>query len=369
MRVREGAVEVEAPEQSGEGFEGEVFFNPDQELNRDLTVAALRVASDRFDADSYLDATAATGIRGVRAAAGGYEATLADRDPEAVELCRGNLERNELYGEVYHRDANVLMHQRRFDVVDLDPFGTPIPFADAAFRSARKLLCVTATDTAPLCGAHFDSGVRSYSAVPRNTEYHAEMGVRILVSALARTGARYDVGVTPVLSHATRHYARTYLAIENGATPANDAIDELGYVHHCPECLYRDHEVGTIPRPPEGCPNCDGENVLTAGPLWIGALRDPEFVADVAGAVDDGMGTAGSAEDLCGTLREELDTPTHYDQHRLCKNWTRSAASMDEFLDRLQSAGYETSRTHYGGTTFKTDADVAAIREATTAGD
>jgi tRNA (guanine26-N2/guanine27-N2)-dimethyltransferase len=40
---------------------------------------------------------------------------------------------------------------------------------------------------------------------------------------------------------------------------------------------------------------------------------------------------------------------------------------MDEFVARLRDAGYEASRTHYGGTTFKTDADVTEIREATVA--
>jgi tRNA (guanine26-N2/guanine27-N2)-dimethyltransferase len=38
---------------------------------------------------------------------------------------------------------------------------------------------------------------------------------------------------------------------------------------------------------------------------------------------------------------------------------------MDEFLDALRDAGYSASRTHYGGTTLKTDADVTAIRETT----
>jgi tRNA (guanine26-N2/guanine27-N2)-dimethyltransferase len=37
---------------------------------------------------------------------------------------------------------------------------------------------------------------------------------------------------------------------------------------------------------------------------------------------------------------------------------------MAEFLDALRAAGHAASRTHYGGTTFKTDAGVAAIRDA-----
>ena len=40
---------------------------------------------------------------------------------------------------------------------------------------------------------------------------------------------------------------------------------------------------------------------------------------------------------------------------------------MDDFLADLEAAGYGTSRTHYGGTTFKTDATVGEIRHATEA--
>jgi tRNA (guanine26-N2/guanine27-N2)-dimethyltransferase len=375
-RVLEGGVTIRVPKGTGdEGAGGGVFFNPEQELNRDLTVAVLRAYRDRGGAEgrtergesveSYLDAMTATGIRGIRAAAQGFDATAIDVDPEAVDLARANFRANDLEGSVRRRDANVDLHSNWYDVVDLDPFGTPIPFADAAFRGTRELLCVTATDTAPLCGAHFDPGVRRYSAVPRNTEYHAEMGLRILLSALARTGARYDVGVTPLLSHATRHYVRTYLALDRGASAANATIDELGYVHHCEDCLYRETGAGLIADPPGDCPNCGGERVVTAGPIWLAPTRDRSFTEAVEARVTPEMGTAERARDLLGTLREELDEPTHYDQHRLCKAWGRSATAMDEFLDALRSAGFAASRAHYGGTSFKTDASVGEMRDVT----
>ncbi|WP_323191007.1 tRNA (guanine(26)-N(2))-dimethyltransferase [Halostella sp. PRR32] len=366
MHVREGGVEIEVPEQESEGIDDAVFFNPVQELNRDLTVAVLRAFGDREErAETYLDAMAASGIRGVRAAAEGWDATLCDVDADAIDLCERNLAANDLDGTVVQRGANALMHDDVFDVVDIDPFGTPMPFADAAFANTRDLVCVTATDTAPLCGAHFDSGVRSYSAVPRNTEYHAEMGLRVLLSALARTAARYDTGVVPLFSHATNHYVRTYLELEHRATDANAAIDELGHVYHCEDCLYRETERGLIADPLDDCPNCGGERVVTAGPIWLGSVRDREFVADVRDAVSGDMGTAENARDLLETVEHELDQPTHYDQHRLCKEWGRPAAAMDDFLGKLRTAGYEASRAHYSGTAFKTDADVAAVREVT----
>jgi tRNA (guanine26-N2/guanine27-N2)-dimethyltransferase len=365
MEVTEGQVTVDVPEQADAGRGENVFFNPIQELNRDITLAVLRAFREREPrANSYLDATAASGIRGVRAAADGWDATLCDVDPDAVALCEDNLERNDLAATVRHQDANVAMHADPWDVVDIDPFGTPIPFVDAAFQGTRNLVCVTATDTAPLCGAHFHSGVRSYSAIPRNTEFHAEMGMRILLGALVRTAARYDLAATPILSHATKHYARTYLELDHGATVANEAIDQIGHLSHCQHCHWRDHAAGLLADMPSSCPNC-GESIQVAGPLWLGATCEPSFVSTVGEHLTADMGAGEEAASLLETLAAELATPTHYDQHRLCKRWGRPAVGMAEFLDALRGAGYEASRTHYGGTTFKTAAGVASIRAAT----
>jgi len=369
MLVEEGRVTVDVPGESGggEGAAEGVFFNPTQELNRDLTVAALSAYREREPrAETYLDAMAASGVRGVRAARHGWAATLADLDADAVELARENLARNGLDGEVVERDVNSLLHDgdRFFDVVDLDPFGTPMPFADAAFANARNLVCVTATDTAPLCGAHFESGVRKYAAVPRNTEYHAEMGLRVLLSALARTAARYDVGVTPLLSHVSDHYVRTYLDLSHRATDANDAVDELGYVYHCQECLHREREYGLIADPPGTCAHCGGEQVLPAGPLWLGPAHDAAFVAAVREHVTDYMGTAERARTLLDTVEAELHEPTHFDQHRLYGRWSEPAVGMEEFLDALRDAGLDASRTQFGGTTFKTDGSLADVEAA-----
>ena len=369
MDVREGGVEVSVPgarDGASEGSGDDVFYNPTQELNRDVTVATLRAYRERDDrAESYLDAMAASGIRGVRAAAEGFDVTCADLDEEAVELARRNLARNDLSGEAVHRDANALMHDSVFDVVDLDPFGTPIPFADAAFANTRDLVCVTATDTAPLCGAHQKSGIRKYSTLPQNTDYHPEMGLRVLLSALVRTAARYDKAAVPILSHVTRHYARVYLELDARATQADALIDQLGYVHHCEDCLHRTHEFGLIAHPPETCAACGGDRLLTAGPLYLGPICEPDFVRAVREHVTEEMGEAARARRMLDTVAGELDTPTHYDQHRLCKQWSRSAPAMDDFLADLRNAGFEATPAHYSGTSFKTDATVEEIRDAT----
>ncbi len=361
MEVREGAVTIEVSETrhgASEGSGDGVFYNPVQELNRDITVGVLNAVSD--ECDSYLDAMCASGIRAVRAANAGYSVAGCDVDPAAVELARENLERNDLPGEIHHRNVNAYMHETHHDVVDLDPFGTPIPFVDAAFRSARKYVCVTATDTAPLCGAHFESGVRSYGAVPRNTEFHPEMGLRVLLSALVRTAARYDLAARPVLSHVSSHYVRTYLRLERGAQAADRLLEQLGYIDHCQKCLWREHERTLVADPTTACPECD-QSTWTAGPVWLGPAHDTEFVETVAGSIPDDAGTTDKARDLLASIAAELETPTHYDQHRLYGRWGEPNVAMDAFLDSLRDSGYDASRTHYGGTTFKTTAGVGEI--------
>ncbi len=366
MEIEEGRVTVEVPEArdgASEGTGGGVFFNPTQELNRDVTVGVLRAYRDRESrAETYLDAMAASGIRGVRAAAEGYDVTCADVDPDAVALADRNLAANDLEGETVHRDVNALLYEGVFDVVDLDPYGSPIPFADPAFANARNLVCVTATDTAPLCGAHLNSGIRKYGAVPRNTDYHPEMGLRTLISALVRTAARYDMAARPIVSHVSRHYARTYLELESGARAADDVIGDLGYVDHCEDCLWREPTPGLIADPVGRCPVCGSDRVLTAGPIWLGSVADPAFTRTVRGEITDDMGEAERARRLLGTVARELDTPTHYDQHRLYKEWGEPAIAMDEFVDRLRGAGYEATRAHYRGTAVKTTASVPEMR-------
>jgi len=358
--------------EGGAEFEtGDAFYNPRMEMNRDITVAVLRAwrsdGDGLRDPPTYLDANCATGVRGMRAALEGYEATLVDRSEEAVELARRNVEANGV-GErttVEHEDVNVVARRSRWGVVDVDPFGTPIPFADSAFNATGSLACFTATDTAPLCGAH-DSGIRRYSCVPLNTTYHAEMGLRVLVGALARTAARYDVAVTPVLSHSSDHYKRTYLAVEEGAKVSNSALEGVGFVSHCFDCGARDvHEAmcGSVPDDEIdrdcGC----GEEREVAGPLWAGPVRDPEFVDEVIDKLDDDMGTRKRAEKTLLLLRDELDTATHYDHHEVCKRAGATPSKLDNFLETLRDSGYEATKAHYSGTAFKTDAPDDAVLE------
>jgi len=227
-----------------------VFYNPEMELNRDLSVASIaafsQIMSSRRHLEmseiTYVDALSASGIRGLRIAKEvGLNVTLNDWSEEAYTLIKENAAINDLTDKVRIclGNANALLHKERYNIVDIDPFGSPTTYLDAASSSVINMLAVTATDTAPLCGAHLNSGIRKYSAVPLNVEYHSEMGLRIMLGMIARDLARHEKAMHPMFCHATRHYVRAYLEVKKGANKTDKCLKDLGFIAHCTKCTAR----------------------------------------------------------------------------------------------------------------------------------
>ncbi|MFP4654389.1 MAG: tRNA (guanine(10)-N(2))-dimethyltransferase [Methanohalobium sp.] len=376
--VTEGSTKVLVPELSQDASfppsSAAVFYNPEMELNRDITVVANAVfghrLSKKYDLNpsdiTYVDALAASGIRGTRVAnETGLCTTLNDWNSDAYNLILQNIELNNIPGAItaFHKNANVLLFENRYNIVDLDPFGTPVPYLESAIYSAKNLLEITATDTAPLCGAHLKSGIRKYSSVPLNNEYHSEMGVRILLGKVVREFAKYDKAMVPLLSHATRHYVRTYLQIRKGAKRADKTLEYMGFISHCNKCSFRKVVYGLAVNIDNMCPIC-GNTTVIGGPLWLGPLHDPGFCDEILQELDKyHLNQKEKARKIITLCRDELEYPTYYDLHRICKLLGVSAISMNQIIGLLVDNGYRASKTHFGGTSFKTDAGIDIIND------
>lgn len=372
--IREGEVRLNIPLPDDLSIKpasaGAVFYNPEMELNRDISISAISAFLNMEDLEpagtTYADVMSASGIRGIRVAKeAGVSCRLNDWAKSAFELLQHNIRLNGLEAlcTASNQNANALMHREHFDIVDLDPFGSPAPYLDAAARCAGRLLCITATDTAPLCGAHLNSGIRKYAAVPLNTEYHREMGARILLGAAVRALAMQDKGVKILLTHATRHYVRTYIQIRKGVTHADGAMQRMGFISHCFNCGYRSWKVGLVPACRTECPEC-GKSLRYAGPLWLGSIQAPEFCRMVLDELEARKpGKWKEAKRIIELCRDEADIPTYYDQHWLCKKKKISPGHMDGLVRSLRAAGFSASRTHFSGTGFKTDAGISLIYE------
>ena len=230
------------------------FFNPKMRVNRDMSVAAVAAAAEFHPPDLFpmrcLDAFASSGVLALRWAAecgaplrivvndaSDVCASMADENARAfasaaagdaaedprpenvsLDIPAQNTPDDEdvpqpppifptrdLPGTrstlaVHRRRADALLHDagERFHFVHLDPFGSVAPHLDAALARAPhgSILSLTATDTAALYGVYPGVARRRYRAETQpRPPWFRELGVRILVAAIAAAAARHERGV------------------------------------------------------------------------------------------------------------------------------------------------------------------------------
>jgi tRNA (guanine26-N2/guanine27-N2)-dimethyltransferase len=337
-----------------------IFFNRRMELNRDATILLVSI----LNPSDYLDAMGATGVRGLRVANEcTIPVTINDRDSQGIALITHNASQANLSVEIVQRDASALLSERSFDAVDLDPFGTPAIFVDAAVRGTRRFLFITATDTAPLCGAHLKAGKRRYFAQPMNTEYHGEVGLRILLGFVVRETVKYDRGVEPLFCFAREHFVRLHLRLLRGTNAADDTMKRIGYILQCKKCQYRDEQQGMFPEM-VSCPHCN-EKLTPIGPLWLGSIQHEETLVQMQEHLDTmELGTKKDLVKLIDLCRKELPTSSHYDYHRLTKIVGCSPPNINAVIARIIASGYPATRTHFSGYGIKTAAPLKVIFEA-----
>lgn len=337
------------------------FYNPKMKLNRDISVAVVKA----LKISDYLDALAASGVRGIRVAkeADVNMVTLNDVSRTACKLIKENIELNHLKNcEMFCSNANVLLHQRHFQAVDLDPFGSPAPFLAAGSRSALSYLFITATDTAPLCGAHLTSGIRKYLAMPVKTEYHREMGARILLGAVARELARIDKSMKSLLTLVTDHYVRVFLEIGKGAKLADKTLEDVGYVEHCRQCGWRRTFRGIEHQPIGSCSFC-GNKTITAGPLWLGPIQDPDLIEQALLELKMVVNGPNRGLRLLEACKGEINEPMYYDHHHICKALKLTPGPIDYVIEALKAEGWNASRTHFSGVGIKTNAPLETLHK------
>ena len=110
---------------------------------------------------------------------------------------------------IHTGDAIMLMYQRcrdpltRFDVIDLDPYGTAAPFLDAAVQAVDGdggLLCVTCTDMTVLGGSYPEVCYAKYGSMPVKAKFVHEMSLRVLLHAIDCAANKYGMCTTHTVS-------------------------------------------------------------------------------------------------------------------------------------------------------------------------
>jgi len=383
--IKEGSISVVVPrlEVYAKGLweyipsKAPVFYNPLMELNRDIAVLALQ-AYQKIQGKRLLVCEPLTGcgIRGLRFAVevrGVQKVVLSDINLEAAKLAQFNVEFNKLTKRVVvlNEDANLLLSRyaaprRRFHFIDVDPFGSPVPYLDAALRalSGGGLLALTATDVAPLCGVHPNACIRKYGGRPLRTEYCHELAVRLLMGCLVMTAAKHEIGVEVMFSHSTDHYIRVYVTAHYGARRADQSIQKMGYVLHCFSCFHREISEGFVPHLRGECPEC-GSVLKVAGPLWIGELSDHGFCSLMEKETTRRqLKNRGRISKLLFLIKNESEaSPTYYVVDKVCDKLGLPVPSTMRVARRLGERGFETTLTHFNSRGIRTDATANVVKE------
>jgi tRNA (guanine26-N2/guanine27-N2)-dimethyltransferase len=355
-----------------------VFYNPVMELNRDVAVLALQAYQQMSDHQlSVCEPLASCGTRGVRFAVevqNVKEIVMNDIRKEATQIASYNARLNGVIGRtvVENKDANLLLSEhaaprRRFDAIDLDPFGSPITFIDSAIRALRNngLLALTATDTAPLCGVHPRACIRKYGGRPLRTEYCHELAVRLLAGCLATVAAKHGIGTQVVFSHGAEHYVRLYALMDYGAEMADRSLKNMGYVLHCFECFHRETLTGLFNLEHSGrCVECDSK-LSVGGPLWLGKILDKSFCQLMEeGAKRKKLRNDKKIKRMLALAKNEPEGSVgYYVVDRLCDALNLPVPSTKNVSETLKQEGFQACLTSFNPKGIKSNASAAKMKE------
>ena len=336
-----------------------VFYNPAMTLNRDITVLLLTALGRK--SMRMADVLAGSGIRTIRLLkelppSMVEEVTVNDgrADFKTVFAKNARLSKASTRKVVLHnQDTNILLHESGgLDYIDIDPFGSPAPFLDAAVRHLARdgILALTATDTAALAGTAPDACRRKYWALPLRNHLMHEVGMRILARKAQLVAAQYDRALVPIYCHATLHYDRIFLRATKSKEQVSGVLDMhryLVYNEKTDEFGIRDH-------------NKKAPHEHVAGPLWSGPLWDAGLATRIAA-----LARPGETARLAQTIKDEAAIPVigFHDIHGLAGKAHINAPSFDALIKRLNKQGYDAARTHFSPSGLRTDADAATVKK------
>jgi tRNA (guanine26-N2/guanine27-N2)-dimethyltransferase len=354
VSFRVGDAEVaKGPSTAGAGF-----YNPAMALTRDVSVLAAR-AIDHHRPE-FLDGMTGAGARGLRVAAQApsWNVTLNDKARGTAKLARANADEVDARVRVRAEDVNALCASHRFAFVEIDPFGSPVPYLDMALKSVRAggVVALTATDTSALVGSKLKPCRRRYLAKPpdRCVPGWRQAAIRLLAGYVVRAAARFDREARPLLAYRHDHVYRLVVQIEDGARDADRAIERVREVALCNDC----YRVG------DGACPC-GEASPT-GPYWMRPVQDRDFVdalqSEAERAAVGDLAEPDAVETLLNKLAVEAEArPWYLNVDEACKALEVSPPPRAEIVEALAAAGIEAETSQYGPNVLVYDGDHGAV--------
>uniref|UniRef100_A0A8C1IMT5 tRNA (guanine(26)-N(2))-dimethyltransferase n=1 Tax=Cyprinus carpio TaxID=7962 RepID=A0A8C1IMT5_CYPCA len=339
-----------------------------------------------------LEGLAASGLRSVRFALevpGLKSITANDYSAKAAALIARNAQHNNVSHilQASQRDASMVMYEargkkERYDVIDLDPYGSPSPFLDAAVQAVSEggLLCITCTDMAVMAGNSGETCYSKYGSMSIKSKYCHEMALRIILHSLDQRAAVYQRYIEPLLSVSVDFYIRVFVRVKTGQAVVKNSASKHALLYNCVGCgafhlqrmgkkmsqgKHMKYSAATGPPVGPNCEHCRQRHQL-GGPIWAEPIHDITFVQKVLGAVSGNptrFRTSKRIEGVLSMVTEELrDVPLYYVLDHLSSTVHCNTPPMLQFSrSALLHAGYRVSLSHACKNAVKTNAPAGVL--------
>jgi len=342
--IEEGSITIPIDKPDIISREMKTFYNPHMKLNRDISLSVIKDLAHQMKRPVAIGLPlAGTGIRGARILKELDQEIIKhvhfnDYDEEAIAIIKQTLENNNCDAAKYTINqthaAIFLLRSKGFDYIDIDPFGSPNPFLDAACRRISRdgILAVTATDTSALCGTHPNACRRKYDANNIRTPLMHEFALRILARKVQVIAAQYERAAIPILCYAQRHYVRLFFKMKKGLQAADNILAQ--------------HDVVDF--------NLDsGEwsvgkgNNSTIGPMWTGPLQDKKYIGQL------------DSHPLIDQIQQEsTDIFGFYSLPYYAQKLKISLRTLEYYLEKVEG-----TRTHLDGQGIRTKKSFAQVMQ------
>ena len=308
-----------------------VFYNPVMKLNRDVSILLLKSINQSFRAGLPLAGSGVRGIRFLQELENIESVDFNDLKPNFKSIMKENLALNKLKtskkAKIHNKDANIfLLESKGFDYIDIDPFGTPNDFLDAAVKRVSRggLIAVTATDTSALCGSFKNACRRKYWAEQENNELMHETGLRILIRKVQLIGVQYAKALTPIFSYSKHHYMRVFFKSEKSKEQTSKVLKQHNLVNDL-------------------------------GPMWTGSLWNKKLAAKMNKNCEKDN---KELYELVSVINQEskIDTVGFHNIHILAKKEKlKQIPKMEEVIKKVKAKKYKVSKTHFNNVSIRSD--------------
>lgn len=347
-----------------------VFYNPKAVLNRDLSVLFLKTVMRERDF-FFVDVLSGTGVRGIRVVleVGGH-GIVNDVDARAYYYMRKNILLNNLTGklEAYNHEANALLNTITLsgvyvDYVDIDPYGSPVPFIDSALKPIGKeaFLGITATDLASLSCTYPHKTQSRYWSKCVKVDFDKEFAARLLIANTVLRASALEIALQPLVTLVHEHYVRVFFKARRSALEAYKLVNNcIGYLWFCRGTLERGFVKSVEDLAGLSC--LDGSRPVVMGKVWICSMQAPQLTESILASLREMPWLTNDTVKLVNILAEEakIDQP-YYRLDKLCSVLGLNMPKMSVLINKLKEQGIACSRTHMDPRGVRVDAPYSEL--------